>query len=102
MKRLIMIQLLMMVELIIQKILSRNCFQESLLMTHGPVHHKWRSHTFQLVSTRTFVLNVGIQTLIKQKKVNIECSGNTVTSKKRLKWKQGDKRKGKKRLQCSS
>lgn len=31
-----------------------------------------------------------------------ECSGNTVTSKKRLKWKQGDKRKGKKRLQCSS
>lgn len=35
-------------------------FQEYLLMTHGPAHHKWESHIIQLVSIQMFVLNVKI------------------------------------------
>ena len=48
-----------------RRILFVKYFQESLLMTRGPVHHKSRSHIIQLVSFQTFVSNAAVPMLPK-------------------------------------
>jgi hypothetical protein len=46
-----------------RRILFVKYFQESLLMTRGPVHHKLKNLTIQLEFIQTFALNVEIWTL---------------------------------------